>query len=65
MNHRSKPVPGGTSRRSFLLQALGGTALAARPAVARPRDRERGRIARALARYGSELGDVRRVEGRE
>ncbi len=56
------------SRRRFLSKALGAAALwkaSARPALARPADPERERLARLLARYGSEIGDLRRVEGGE
>jgi len=54
------------SRRRFLSKALAAAALlkvSARPALARPTDPERERLARLLARYGSELGELRRVEG--
>ena len=56
------------SRRRFLSKALAAAALlkvSAWPALARPTDPERERLARLLARYGSELGELRRVEGRE
>jgi hypothetical protein len=56
------------SRRRFLSKALAAAALwnvQAKPVLARLADPERERLARVLARYGSELGDLRRVEGRE
>lgn len=65
MNHRSSQVSRGASRRSFLVHALAITPLAPRPARARPHDRERERLACILATYGSEIGDLRRIEGRE
>ncbi len=40
-------------------------ALKAKPVLARPNDPERERLSRILARYGSEIGDLRRVEGSE
>jgi hypothetical protein len=57
-----------STRRRFLSKALVAAALwkaSARPAVARPNDPQRERLVRLLARYGSELGDLRRVEGGE
>jgi hypothetical protein len=65
MKHSSNRVAIGASRRSFLFQASGLAALAARPALSRPREGTRERLARVLARYGSEIGDLRRVEERE
>jgi hypothetical protein len=54
------------SRRRFLSNALVAAAvLAVKPAAARTPDPEGERLARLLARYGSELGNLRRVEGRE
>ncbi len=54
------------SRRRFLSSALlAVAALAARPAFARSSDPERERLTCLLARYGSELADLKRVEGRE
>jgi len=58
------------SRRRFLSKALATAAAAllkasAKPALARPSDRQRERLTRLLAKYGSELGNLRRVEGRE
>jgi hypothetical protein len=56
------------TRRLFLSNVLAAAALSrvsTRPALARPTDPERERLARLLAKYGSELGSLRRVEGRE
>ena len=57
------------SRRRFLSKALAAAALLkvspARPVLARPYDPERARLSRLLAKYGSELGNLRRVEGGE
>jgi len=54
------------SRRRFLSNALAAAAaLAARPALAHPSDPERQRLARLLAKYGSELGNVRMIQGRD
>ncbi|HEY7819167.1 MAG TPA: hypothetical protein VIG29_13165 [Vicinamibacteria bacterium] len=66
MKHRSIPFSTTASRRGFLSQTLlAAAALGAKPARARPSDPERERLARLLAKYGSELGDLRRIEGRE
>ena len=54
------------SRRRFLSKALAAAAaVAVKPALAGPSDPERERLTRLLAKYGSELGNLRRVEGRE
>jgi len=57
------------SRRRFLSNAIAAAALlkvsSASPVLARPSDPERERLSRLLAKYGSEIGDLRRVEGRE
>jgi len=60
------------SRRRFLSTALAAAAplrlFAAKPALAQHSDPERERLTRLLAKYGSELGNLRRplcVEGRE
>jgi hypothetical protein len=57
-----------SSRRRFLSSAVAAVAallkLSAKPATARP-DSERERLARLLAEYGSELGNLRKIEGRE
>ena len=54
------------SRRRFLSKALAAAAaMAVKPALAGPSDPERERLNRLLAKYGSELGNLRRVEGRE
>jgi hypothetical protein len=54
------------SRRRFLSKALAvAGAVAARPALAGRSDPERERLTRLLAKYGSELGSLRRVEGKE
>jgi hypothetical protein len=54
------------SRRRFLSQAFATAALWS-PKLSRARDldSERERLVRALARYGSELSDLRRIKGRE
>ncbi len=53
-------------RRRFLSKTLAAAAaLAARPALARPPEPEQERLFRLLAKYGSELGDLRRIEGRD
>jgi hypothetical protein len=56
------------SRRRFLSTTLAAAAAllkaaSAKPAFARRSDPERERLTRLLAKYGSELGDLRRVEG--
>jgi hypothetical protein len=62
MEERSNPNP----RRRFLSKVLAAAAaLATRPAGARPSDAERERLSRLLAKCGSELGNLRRVEERE
>jgi ABC-type uncharacterized transport system auxiliary subunit len=63
MDDRSKR----RSRRRFLWKALAATAaLTTKPALAHPSNPERERLTRLLAKYGSELGNLRRVvEGRE
>jgi hypothetical protein len=62
MNDRPKRE----SRRRFFWKALASAAfLSAKPAPARPRDPERERLVRDLARYGSEIGGLRRIQGRE
>jgi hypothetical protein len=57
------------SRRRFLSKALAAAALlkvsSASPVLARPSDPERARLSRLLAKYGSELGNLRRVEAGE
>ena len=66
MKHRSIPFSTSASRRGFLSKALlAAAALAAKPAHSRPSDPERERLSRLLAKYGSELGDLRRTEGEE
>ena len=65
MRHHSTQLPTGPSRRRFLCYALAVTPLAARPTFTRTRDPEREKLARLLAKYGSEIGDLRRIEGRE
>ena len=57
-----------TSRRRFLKSAVLGAAstaaaglTVAEPARARESDTERGRLERLVARYGSELGELRKV----
>ncbi len=55
-----------TSRRRFLSKALAAAgALSAKGGLARPSDPERERVTRLLAKYGGELGGLRRVGGRE
>jgi hypothetical protein len=52
------------SRRGFLKTALAGAAAAAivkRPAASRASTPERERLERLAARYGSELGELRRT----
>ena len=65
MEDRSKSP----SRRRFLSNSIAAAALfkvsSANPVLARPSDPERERLSRLLAKYGSELGNLRRVEGRE
>ena len=65
MEDRSKSP----SRRRFLSNAIAAAALLkvspASPVLGRPYDPERERLSRLLAKYGSELGNLRRVEGRE
>jgi hypothetical protein len=57
------------SRRRFLSSSIGAAAAllksSAKPALAHPPDAERERLARVLAEYGSELGNLRKVQGRE
>ena len=54
------------SRRRFLSKAFAAAAaLAVKPALAHPPDPGRDQLTRLLTKYGSELGDLRRVEGRE
>lgn len=64
MEDRSKS----RSRRRFLSKALAAAALlkvSAKPALARPSDPERERLSGLLAKYGTELGNLRRVQGRD
>ncbi len=62
MEDRSKRA----SRRRFLSKALAAAAaVATKPALAGPPDPERERLTRLVATYGSELGNLRRVKGRE
>lgn len=63
MDDRSKR----RSRRRFLSKALAAAAsLTAKPALANPSNPEREHLTRLLAKYGSELGNLRHVvEGRE
>lgn len=62
MEERSNLCP----RRRFLSKVLAAAAaLAARPALARPPEPEQQRLSRLLAKYGGELGDLRRIAGRD
>ncbi len=72
MKHRSAQLSTfstfsrGASRRGFLSKViLAAAPFAATPAPARPSNPEPERLSRLLAKYGSELADLRRVEGKE
>jgi hypothetical protein len=56
------------SRRRFLSTTIAAAAAllkaaSAKPTLARESDPERERLTRLLAKYGSELGDLRRAAG--
>ena len=54
------------SRRSFLSKVVAaGAALAPKRARPAPSDPERERISRLVEKYGSELGELRRIQGSE